>query len=315
MDPTQLRIASHPILVTGSIRSGTTWLGRLLATCDNAFYLHEPFNPDSIWNGAFPTPVSHFYIDPSFGGIYRGRFHRLLQLQPRFAGKWMDTIRTRKQRYITNRIKGFDPDRPVTPIVKDPMALYSTEWLVESFDMTPVVLLRHPVSIMKSLLRLGWAEKLQGFVQYGQPLLIERLAALDESFRRYGDKSAWAAETPLHRALNYVEFNCRFIAAMKQAYPEWTFVSYEQLSGDKPSLMALIRGVGLTPTAQTEYIVHEQEDGFDPALAHQESLAPRSPDLSTLFSSDHFCDHWEELYRDHFGFLRERFPELPALHL
>ena len=37
--------AAPPILVTGAHRSGTTWVGKMLALAPGVAYLHEPFNP------------------------------------------------------------------------------------------------------------------------------------------------------------------------------------------------------------------------------------------------------------------------------
>jgi len=37
--------SSKPILVTGSHRSGTTWVGEMLASSPNLVYIGEPFNP------------------------------------------------------------------------------------------------------------------------------------------------------------------------------------------------------------------------------------------------------------------------------
>ena len=34
----------RPILVTGAHRSGSTWVGRMIATSPRVTYLHEPFN-------------------------------------------------------------------------------------------------------------------------------------------------------------------------------------------------------------------------------------------------------------------------------
>ena len=34
-----------PVLVTGSIRSGSTWVGRMLCLSGQLGYIHEPFNP------------------------------------------------------------------------------------------------------------------------------------------------------------------------------------------------------------------------------------------------------------------------------
>ena len=38
------------ILVTGSVRSGTTWVGRMLCLSKEMGYIHEPFNP-ARWPG------------------------------------------------------------------------------------------------------------------------------------------------------------------------------------------------------------------------------------------------------------------------
>ena len=35
---------TKPILVTGSHRSGTTWVGKMLAATGSVGYIHEPFN-------------------------------------------------------------------------------------------------------------------------------------------------------------------------------------------------------------------------------------------------------------------------------
>ena len=37
--------SAKPILVTGAHRSGTTWVGKMLALAPGVGYVHEPFNP------------------------------------------------------------------------------------------------------------------------------------------------------------------------------------------------------------------------------------------------------------------------------
>ena len=40
-----VRVSDKPILVTGAHRSGTTWVGKMLALAPGVAYVHEPFNP------------------------------------------------------------------------------------------------------------------------------------------------------------------------------------------------------------------------------------------------------------------------------
>ena len=49
-----------PILVTGSIRSGTTWVGKVLGTAPGVAVIHEPFNIDHQL-GMFAHRWSHQY--------------------------------------------------------------------------------------------------------------------------------------------------------------------------------------------------------------------------------------------------------------
>jgi len=308
-----LKLAKHPILVTGTVRSGTTWLGKVMATCQNTFYIHEPFNPDSLWNAAFPTPLSHYYLCNDNGGIHRRLFNRILRLDPSFKGRWKDDVREHKLKYIENHTRKFDHSKPYIPIVKDPTALYSTEWLFESFNVIPVILLRHPVSIVKSLLKLGWAQNLQGFLIWGQPLMLRRLCEIDTGFERYADRATWMTDEPLERALNFVGFNCRFIAAMKSIYPDWTYIGYEQLTNDPLLITNLMHRIGLEPTARTNRAIFDEPDRFDSSLAHQKSLTPHPVNLDEIYSDEGRGIDWRTLYAREFGFLADSFPDMPYL--
>ena len=54
----------QPVLISGSHRSGTTWVGMILDKAPGTFYIHEPFNPKVVksleWSKwcAFDNPNS-----------------------------------------------------------------------------------------------------------------------------------------------------------------------------------------------------------------------------------------------------------------
>ncbi|HET7483187.1 MAG TPA: sulfotransferase family protein, partial [Actinomycetota bacterium] len=52
-----------PIVVTGSHRSGTTWVGRIMALSRGTGYIHEPLNPSRRpgW-GAGRVPYWYLYV-------------------------------------------------------------------------------------------------------------------------------------------------------------------------------------------------------------------------------------------------------------
>jgi hypothetical protein len=133
-----------PILVTGVYRSGTTWVGSMLAAA-GLWHLHEPFNPN---RGLWPRELG--YADPgrALPGVddfvrrlLRGGNRSALRL-PR-SGRWFMPLR-------------ILPMRPRRVLIKDPSAAFLTEYLVRRHGMRALVVFRHPAAVVGSFLRLDW---------------------------------------------------------------------------------------------------------------------------------------------------------------
>lgn len=133
-----------PIFLTGTHRSGTTWLAKMLAA-GGIWYVHEPFFPGKgRWPRSFdfresgtPDPA----IDALFSDVLNGGFRRALNLPN--ADHPLMPLRLFRPRF--NRI-----------LVKDPIACLLTEYLTRRFDLQTLILFRHPASFVASLCRLGW---------------------------------------------------------------------------------------------------------------------------------------------------------------
>jgi hypothetical protein len=59
-----------PILVTGAHRSGTTWVGKMLALAPGVAYIHEPFNPRTP-PGLSPAPFDRYFTAVTAGNEER----------------------------------------------------------------------------------------------------------------------------------------------------------------------------------------------------------------------------------------------------
>ena len=57
------------------------------------------------------------------------------------------------------------------PLVKDPIAIFSAEWLAKRFNMNVIVLIRHPAAFAGSLKKANWSHPFDHFIK--QPLLME----------------------------------------------------------------------------------------------------------------------------------------------
>jgi hypothetical protein len=152
-----------PILVTGIHRSGTTFVGRILALAPGVRYIQEPFNPEYGIRG-MDTWYPYIWQGMPEEGLFAGLVEELLSGKAVYKerpGTHGGPIRTlgRKLfrsgdhlRYLyATRLPGSK-----RLLIKDPIAAMSSLWLHRRFGMKVVVLVRHPAAFTASTARLGW---------------------------------------------------------------------------------------------------------------------------------------------------------------
>lgn len=175
-----------PIIVAGSGRSGTTWIGNTLAAAAGAFSIFEPLAP---W-GVAPASTQHRVV--GVPGTYLPRYGDF----PEWEQLWTDIFNgaasnawTRQDwRYVPEplsrwktaekaayRLVGFRHPIQVRlarrPLVK---AIYSNlmlPWLARVHTFRTVYIVRHPCAVVASRLRLRWPNNLDGV--FDQPHLIQ----------------------------------------------------------------------------------------------------------------------------------------------
>jgi hypothetical protein len=133
-----------PILVTGMYRTGTTWVGAMLAPA-GLWHLHEPFNPNQgLWHDELPyarADVALPAVDDFVAGLLRGQHRAILRLPN--ARRWFTPLR-------------LLPHEPRRVLLKDPSAALLSEYLANRHGMRALILFRHPAAVVGSFLRLGW---------------------------------------------------------------------------------------------------------------------------------------------------------------
>jgi hypothetical protein len=128
------------------------------------------------------------------------------------------------------------------PLVKDPIAVMSAEWLARRFGMRPVVMTRHPAAFAGSLTRLDWPRfDVRNWLD--QPLLLrDLLAPYEEEIRRFARRPGDRLDDAilLWNVIHHV------IGVFRDRHPEWSFLRHEDLS-DEPvkGFQALYDDLGL----------------------------------------------------------------------
>jgi len=252
--------ANRPILVTGSHRSGSTWVGQMIAAHPRVLYFSEPFNADRR-----DCPVRHmwhFVTDKD-----RRRFRRYLQrhCELRFpwwqrsddepAG-WLQRVR-RSIQYARRRRAGW------RPLLKDPMALMSVEWLATEYQPHVVVLIRHPAAFASSLKRLNWPVP-PDHLLCQKVLMRDVLAPFQEELEGLRDRPADIIE---HAILDWRIFH-HVIRRYQQRHPDWHFCRHEDLSlRPMEQFEKIFQFLGLAFTDSVRQAVAEHSDTQNPREA------------------------------------------------
>lgn len=164
---------NSPILVTGGHRTGTTWVGKMLAAGGQAAYISEPLNVLHR-PGVFAAPVDRWYtyICAENEAAYLPAMRRTIGLRYGLFAE-LGALRSTHDLMRMGRDMGIfslGRLRRQRALLKDPFAIFSIPWFIQRFDCQVVVTVRHPAAFASSLKRLGWPFQMEDLL--AQPLLM-----------------------------------------------------------------------------------------------------------------------------------------------
>ncbi len=222
-------VATRPILVTGCFRSGTTWVGSVLGASRSVSVISEPLHTRHRRALFEPRiPLLYPYIHSANAADYEVAYERMLAGRYTWRNIRHDIRRPTDIAVAAKDIAEFTGRRArgSRPLVKDPLALFSTPWLQGRFGFHVVILVRHPAAIMYSQQRLNWRFNFRHLV--AQPnLMDDLLSPWAEQIERLANTDQ--VDLPEESALVW-----RLIYGVtdqwRDTHPEWSVVRHEDLS-------------------------------------------------------------------------------------
>ncbi|HVM62086.1 MAG TPA: sulfotransferase [Verrucomicrobiae bacterium] len=225
---TQVEGGRRPILVTGSPRSGTTWVGRVIAASPLVGYIPEPFNlhcrPGRC---AAHFPYWFFYICDENQEEYTQHIRRTIGFQYQVR----EELKATRTPYDVARmardfsrfcVYRFQQRRA---LFRDPHAVLSAEWLARRFSADVVVLIRQPAAFVSSFKALGWEHPFDHFLK--QPLLMrDYLHPFENEIRQFAEHR----QDPVDQAILLWRLIHGVILRYRETHPEWTFARHRDLS-------------------------------------------------------------------------------------
>ena len=244
--------ALTPILVTGTHRSGTSWVGKMLAADSGTAYISEPLNVLHR-PGVFHVKVHRWYqyICEENEKDYLPAFQELLE----FDYNLWDEIRSLRSRRDVLRM-GRDfyifynaLMRGQRALLKDPFAVFSTPWFAKRLECRVVIVIRHPAAFASSLKRLNWLFDFQDLLN--QPLLMRDHLEPYRAEMQSVERDDVIGQAALLWKLIY-----RSVHATRSSHSDFLIVRHEDLSRDPvPRYRALYTALGLEFTPRVEKII------------------------------------------------------------
>lgn len=243
------RISNCPILVTGAHRTGTTWVGRMLAADSKTAYISEPLNvlhrpgilevrTENWYTYICQENESKYLV--SFIDLLNFKYHLFSEIKS--LRKRRDFLRMGRDLSILLRGRIFHQ----RPLLKDPFAVFSLPWFAERLNSQIVVTVRHPAGFASSLKRLAWPFDFHDLLD--QPLLMRDYL---EPYRR--DMKSMAPDDVIGQAALLWTMVYRTVHVTCEQIPSIQVVRHEDLSLDpQAGFRALYEALGLEFTSHVE---------------------------------------------------------------
>jgi hypothetical protein len=227
-----LRLPSRWIIVSGTIRSGTTFAGNILSIPKEVSYLHEPFNGGIDTRKKLPFEskyVSNVHNDfdvPNYYSHLENIFRLELAL-PTTSHTNDSSVRTLIKQTMGSRGPIALKWAKVNPfsrigLIKDPTCPLTVEYLYRAFNVQPVIIVRHPASLAASLKRVQWWPQLHDFTRRRQ-IIADHFSEEPEFFQR-----VW--ESPLMESMAHWRATYKVLLSQAEAFNDWIFLTHEEIS-------------------------------------------------------------------------------------
>ena len=200
----------------------------MLCATGEAGYVHEPFNPKRRpgWGGD-RVPYWFMYVTKENEAFYRPIVERALAFRYPIRDN-LAALRSARSVALfgLDLARSLPPRlRRARPLIKDPIALFSSEWLARAYDMHVVVMIRHPAAFASSIKRLNWRFEFRDWLAQDD-LIADHLGRWHKQMH-----DCWANKVDvIEHAIVMWNAIHDFVYELQARHPDWVFVRYEDLA-------------------------------------------------------------------------------------
>ncbi len=200
----------NSIIVAGTGRSGTTWLGKIIQSASKYPSVYEPLHiryvPES-------SSIAHLYLKPGSKSREAESFFRKV-CRGGLRRPWTDQENPGGWRKY--HIRGLTRGKRVVKMIRANLML---GWLSDTFECPIVYVLRHPCAVVMSWKNLGWEPCLDRYLEQAD-LVDDHLGPFVDEIR--------SAKNPVQKiAAGWCIEN--LVALNQMDRKKWIVCTYEEL--------------------------------------------------------------------------------------
>lgn len=261
----------NSVLVSGMHRSGTTWVGNMLAASKQVAYISEPLN---VWHrpGVLRAATPHWYtyICNDNQIEYLPAFQELLQFNYHTSSE-LKSIKSLKDfgRMCRDWYVFWNGRRHIQiPLIKDPFAVFSLEWFGKTIGSRIIIIVRHPAAVASSLKKLGWDFDFRDMLD--QPLLMRDLL---NRFRNDIEQEIVAPGDLISQSCLLWRMVYTSVHEMSMRFPEFIVVRHEDISLEPLAAFEQIyQKLNLEFTAEIQNEVLSASSGRNPEATSMKTV-------------------------------------------
>jgi len=270
-----MRKTRTPILVTGSHRSGTTWIGRTVSQHPQVRYEHEPFNVDhpnrkfglilETWYSHYDSSSQKEEITRSFDTVLKSS--GAIQKLERSKAKGVNV------KAILRFFKHLLLSRRQRILVKDPLALLSAGWLYETYHFQVICMIRNPFAFVGSLKEAGWDFDFENLRKQDALMTGWLSKFADDIEYMCAQKNSCDLVDRAALLWNVLHF---VIIRYRGKYPDWLFVKHEDIAANAElEFKKIFDYLNLEMNAKIQNYIKEYTSPRNPKNASSTSYEPR----------------------------------------
>ena len=249
---------SRPIYVTGVPRCGSSWVGQVLGSLKGIRYVYEPFNPK--WSPSLAGKFTHFeYLDSS------------ANVQNPLLSTADSALRGKQsaRQFFRSVYRGYFSSalsKGSNVVVKDPTAPLIVDWLHCTYNIQPLIILRHPCGFASSIGELGWELNVNQILR--QERLMQTHLSSYRSILEHAKNDIWATRASIWSAIYTV------LVTQSKSHSDWLFYEYEAICQDPISQFREVSqklGLQWSKSAESMVEMKSGKNSMDPGSTNRVS--------------------------------------------